>query len=109
MNNTRPLTVLAVHSMPNLFSSYTLWRMHERRALRIVMLGWAIGGLACRVMKTAVAGIFSLGYLIFQVPSNLVITKVGAPTWLGLLIFCWGIVAASTAAMKTKATFYVSE
>ena len=42
-------------------------------------------------------------------PSNLVITRVGAPTWLGILIFCWGIVAASTAAMKTKATFYVSE
>ncbi|CAL5224155.1 g6792 [Coccomyxa viridis] len=53
------------------------------------------------------AGIFSLGYLIFQVPSNLIITKVGAPTWLGILIFCWGIVAASTAAMKTKATFFV--
>lgn len=59
--------------------------------------------------EVATAGIFSLGYLIFQVPSNLIITKVGAPTWLGLLIFCWGIVAASTAAMKTKATFYISE
>ena len=55
---------------------------------------------------TAAAGIFSLGYLIFQVPSNLVITKVGAPTWLGFLIFCWGIIAASTAAMKNKGTFY---
>lgn len=39
-------------------------------------------------------------------PSNLAITKVGAPTWLGLLIFCWGIIAASTAAMKNKGTFY---
>jgi hypothetical protein len=55
---------------------------------------------------TAAAGIFSLGYLIFQVPSNLAITKVGAPTWLGLLIFCWGIIAASTAAMKNKGSFY---
>ena len=42
-------------------------------------------------------------------PSNLVITKVGAPTWLGFLIFCWGIIAASTAAMKTRGTFYASE
>ena len=42
-------------------------------------------------------------------PSNLAITKVGAPTWLGLLIFCWGIIAASTAAMKNKGTFYARE
>ena len=83
--------------------------MHER--FEICRAG-ASSPAACRVQQceeVATAGIFSLGYLIFQVPSNLIITKVGAPTWLGLLIFCWGIVAASTAAMKTKATFYVSE
>ena len=42
-----------------------------------------------------------------QIPSQLAITRVGAPTWLGLLIFCWGVVAACTATMKTKAQFYV--
>ena len=55
------------------------------------------------------AGIFSIGYLIFQVPSNLIITKVGAPTWLSFIIFCWGIVAAATSAMKDKAQFYAGE
>ena len=55
------------------------------------------------------AGIFSIGYLIFQVPSNLIITKVGAPTWLGFIIFCWGIVAAATSAMKNKAQFYAGD
>ena len=55
------------------------------------------------------AGIFSIGYLIFQVPSNLIITRVGAPTWLGFIIFCWGIVAAATSAMKNKAQFYAGK
>ncbi len=55
------------------------------------------------------AGICYIGYLIFQVPSNLIITKVGAPTWLSFIIFCWGIVAAATSAMKNKAQFYAGE
>jgi MFS family permease len=54
----------------------------------------------------ACAGIFYLGYAVFQIPSNLIITKVGAPLWLGILIFCWGVVAACTSTMKTAGQYY---
>ncbi len=52
------------------------------------------------------AGIFYIGYAVFQIPSNLVITRVGAPLWLGMLIFAWGIVSACTSTMKTKEQYY---
>ncbi|BDA46973.1 Putative tartrate transporter [Coccomyxa sp. Obi] len=52
------------------------------------------------------AGIFYIGYAVFQIPSNMAITRVGAPTWLGLLIFCWGAVSACTSTMKTKQQYY---
>jgi MFS family permease len=52
------------------------------------------------------AGIFYIGYAVFQIPSNLIITRVGAPLWLGFLICAWGIVSACTATMKTKEQYY---
>jgi len=35
------------------------------------------------------AGIFFAGYLIFQVPSNLVLERVGARRWVSLLMIAW--------------------
>ncbi|EIE21899.1 MFS general substrate transporter [Coccomyxa subellipsoidea C-169] len=52
------------------------------------------------------AGIFYIGYAVFQIPSNLVITRVGAPLWLGILIFGWGVVSACTSAMRTATHYY---
>ncbi len=42
------------------------------------------------------AGIFFVGYALFEVPSNLVLHRVGARTWLGRIMITWGIVAACT-------------
>ena len=36
------------------------------------------------------AGIFFVGYIIFGVPSNLVLYRVGARRWLSLLMVLWG-------------------
>jgi len=35
------------------------------------------------------AGIFYIGYCAAQIPSQLAITRLGAPVWLAFLIFCW--------------------
>src|ERR1700682_4463556 len=40
------------------------------------------------------AGIFFLGYSLFEVPSNLMLYRFGARRWLALLIIRWGLVAA---------------
>jgi len=42
------------------------------------------------------AGIFFVGYAIFEVPSNLILHRVGARVWLARIMFTWGIVAACT-------------
>jgi ACS family tartrate transporter-like MFS transporter len=42
------------------------------------------------------AGIFFLGYFIFEVPSNLMLHKVGARLWLARILLSWGIVAMLT-------------
>jgi gluconokinase len=41
------------------------------------------------------ASIFFVGYFLFQVPSNLILGKVGARRWIGLLMGVWGIISCS--------------
>jgi MFS family permease len=37
--------------------------------------------------------VFFIGYIIFEIPSNIVIHKVGAANWLALIAFAWGLVS----------------
>ena len=41
------------------------------------------------------AGIFFIGYFIFEVPSNLILARVGARRWIARIIFSWGLVACA--------------
>ena len=43
------------------------------------------------------SGIFFLGFVVFQVPSNLILHRVGARRWLGTIMVAWGIAAVLTA------------
>lgn len=52
------------------------------------------------------AGIFFAGYSIFQVPSNLVLERVGARRWIAFLMVVWGIVSASSALINGKWSLY---
>src|SRR5580692_5527816 len=42
-------------------------------------------------------GIFFLGYSVFEIPSNLLLYKVGARRWLARIMVSWGLVSAATA------------
>jgi MFS family permease len=53
------------------------------------------------------AGIFFLGYFLFEVPSNLMLHRVGARLWIGRVLITWGIVSALTALVRTPAEFYL--
>ncbi len=52
-------------------------------------------------------GMFFAGYCIFQVPSNLVLQRVGARRWLGILMVVWGLISASMALVHTVREFYI--
>jgi ACS family tartrate transporter-like MFS transporter len=52
-------------------------------------------------------GIFFIGYFIFEVPSNLVLEKVGARLWIARIMLSWGLVSAGTAFVWNDYSFYV--
>lgn len=53
------------------------------------------------------AGIFFVGYVLAEVPSNIVLLKVGARIWLTRIMVTWGIVAALTAFVPNIEALYV--
>ncbi len=53
------------------------------------------------------AGIFSLGYFFFQIPSNVVMERVGARFWLALIMMTWGVVSGLNAVIWNETSFYV--
>ena len=52
-------------------------------------------------------GLFFLGYFLFQVPSNLVLARVGARRWIAVIMVAWGIVSCSMALLSTPREFYI--
>ncbi|MER7200694.1 MFS transporter [Streptomyces sp. CB01635] len=53
------------------------------------------------------AGLFFIGYFLFEVPSNLMLQKVGARTWIARIMISWGVVSALFVFVNNEATFYV--
>jgi ACS family tartrate transporter-like MFS transporter len=52
------------------------------------------------------AGIFFLGYFLFQVPSNLLLERVGARRWIGTLMVLWGAISSATLLVHSAGSFY---
>ena len=52
------------------------------------------------------AGVFFLGYALFQVPANMILERVGARRWICLLLLLWGVISASNAAVSGATGFY---
>ena len=52
------------------------------------------------------AGLFFLGYVIFEVPSNLVMHRVGARIWISRIMVTWGLVATGSAFIQGESSFY---
>jgi MFS family permease len=52
------------------------------------------------------AGLFSLGYVLFEVPSNLFLYRVGARRWIARIIITWGLFTALTVFIRTDWQFY---
>lgn len=52
------------------------------------------------------AGIFFLGYVLFEVPSNLLLHKIGARVWIARIMISWGVIGAAMAFVQTPLQFY---
>ena len=53
------------------------------------------------------AGIFFIGYFLFEVPSNLLMNKIGARIWIARIMITWGLISGAFAFVQTPTQFYV--
>ena len=53
------------------------------------------------------AGIFFIGYAVFEVPSNLMLHKIGARIWLSRIMVTWGLVSAAMMFAHDETSFYI--
>ncbi|MEW9586200.1 MFS transporter [Paraburkholderia sp. DGU8] len=53
------------------------------------------------------AGIFFIGYVLFEVPSNILLRKYGANRWIARIMVSWGVVSAGMMFVHTPMQFYV--
>jgi sugar phosphate permease len=103
------------------------WRVYNRIAWKILpllLIGYTLASIdrinvafAKLQMSTEIgltasmygfgAGIFFIGYCLVEIPSNMILHRVGARLWLARIMIVWGILSAATALVQTPAHFYL--
>lgn len=53
------------------------------------------------------AGVFFVGYFLFEVPSNLVLERVGARVWLARIMISWGLISSAMMFVRGPISFYI--
>src|SRR5262245_32070112 len=53
------------------------------------------------------SGVFFLGYCLFEVPSNLILHRVGARRWIARIMISWGVISTAMMFVRTAPTFYL--
>ncbi|MDQ6860848.1 MAG: MFS transporter, partial [Verrucomicrobiota bacterium] len=53
------------------------------------------------------SGIFFLGYCLFEVPSNLILARVGARLWISRIMITWGLISVGMMFVRTPTAFYL--
>jgi len=53
------------------------------------------------------AGVFFLGYALFEVPSNLLLARVGARRWIARIMVTWGVISVAMMFVRGPLSFYV--
>src|SRR6202021_1003625 len=68
--------------------------MNQELAITSKQFGW-------------VAGIFFFGYFLFEIPSNLMLHKIGARIWIACILITWGFLATLTGLVHSGHQLYV--
>ncbi|MFJ8258077.1 MFS transporter [Peribacillus asahii] len=53
------------------------------------------------------SGIFFIGYFLFEIPSNLIMHKVGAKVWIARIMITWGLITILTAFVQSATHLYI--
>src|SRR5918993_3281625 len=78
-----------------------------------VNIGFAAGALQRDLGLSATeyglgAGLFFLGYCLFEIPSNLILDRVGARRWIARIMIVWGIVSMATMFITGVTSFMIA-
>src|SRR5438132_14326854 len=52
------------------------------------------------------AGMFFLSYVLFEIPSNVILARIGARLWIARIMITWGIVSSAMMLVRGSAAFY---
>ena len=121
-NPVDPLAMPAAGAPPSSFEEAT-YRKVSWRLLPLLLVCYLVAyldrvnvGFAKLQMASALhlsdavyglgAGIFFLGYFLFEIPSNLILHRVGARLWVARIMVSWGVISALTMFVTTPAMFY---
>ncbi|MEP6732752.1 MAG: MFS transporter [bacterium] len=55
-----------------------------------------------------VVGIFFIGYFLFEIPSNLILHRIGARVWIARILVTWGVVAIATGFARSVSQLYIA-
>jgi sugar phosphate permease len=103
------------------------WRIYNKIAAKIlplILLGYTIASIdkvnvsfaklqmgqdlgLSNSMYGFGAGVFFVGYCLFEIPSNVILHRVGARIWLARIMIVWGLLSACTMFVRTPEQFYV--
>ncbi len=53
------------------------------------------------------AGIFFIGYVIFEVPANLILMRIGARVWITMILVAFGVISSMTIFVQSATSFYI--
>jgi D-galactonate transporter len=78
-----------------------------------VNVGFAAGALQRDLGLTGTqfgigAGLFFIGYCVFEIPSNLILERVGARRWIARIMITWGLVSMATMFARDATSFYAA-
>jgi len=104
---TRTIRKLQIRLIPLLFLLYVV-AMIDRINIGFAQLTMNKDlGLSSQQYGIA-AGIFFVGYFLFEVPSNLILHKVGARVWIARILLSWGVVASLTGLVQSVHQLYAA-
>src|ERR1700712_2581336 len=53
------------------------------------------------------ASLFFVGYILFEIPSNVILHRIGARIWIARIMVSWGVASAALMFVQTPTQFYI--
>lgn len=104
---TRTIRKVGIRLLPYLFLLYVV-AMVDRINIGFAALNMNKDLGATSQQYGIAAGVFFIGYFLFEVPSNLILHKIGARVWIARILLSWGLLATLTGLVQSVHQLYLA-